>query len=96
MMHLPLNSNSTHYSYSPCTHSVEKSRTYPLSHPFTIVFTLNLQFIMVFGSTVLNRPIVADIVEKHFEKALDLLDLELARELVSINPLFFNIKITPT
>lgn len=51
---------------------------------------------MIFGSTVLNRPIVASIVEKHFEKALDLLDWELARELVSINPLFFYIKITPT
>ncbi|XP_025202252.1 dynein beta chain, ciliary-like, partial [Melanaphis sacchari] len=45
------------------------------------------KFIMIFGSSVLNRPIVAGIVEKHFGKVLDLLDLELARELKIINRL---------
>jgi hypothetical protein len=39
---------------------------------------------MIFGSTVLNRPIVAAVVEKYYEKVLDLIELELAREFVSI------------
>jgi len=44
---------------------------------------------MIFGSAVLNRPIVAAAVEKHYEQVLDLLDQDLAREFVSINTLFF-------
>jgi len=44
---------------------------------------------MLFGSAVLNRPIVEAAVEKHYEKLLDLLDQDLALEFVSINPLFF-------
>lgn len=60
-----------------------------LSYIFTIIATLYLQFIMVFGSAVLNRPMVAAAVEKHYEKVLDLLDQDLAQELVSINTLYF-------
>lgn len=42
----------------------------------------NLQFIMIFGITILHRPIVADIVNKYYNKVLNLLDLELIREKV--------------
>jgi len=45
---------------------------------------------MLFGSAVLNRPIVAAAVEKQYEQLLDLLDQDLAREFVSTNPLFFS------
>lgn len=45
---------------------------------------------MIFGSAVLNRPIVAAAVEKYFEKVLDLLDQNLAKEFVSINTLFLS------
>ncbi|XP_022182919.1 dynein heavy chain 9, axonemal-like [Myzus persicae] len=42
---------------------------------------------MVFGSAVLNRPMVAAAVEKHYEKVLDLLDQDLAQELKIIDRL---------
>ncbi|XP_022163545.1 dynein heavy chain 17, axonemal-like [Myzus persicae] len=45
------------------------------------------KFIMVFGSAVLNRPMVAAAVEKHYEKVLDLLDQDLAQELKIIDRL---------
>lgn len=38
---------------------------------------------MVFGVAVLNRPVIADVVKKHYGKVLDLLYAELAREEVS-------------
>ncbi|KAL4088975.1 hypothetical protein QTP88_024053 [Uroleucon formosanum] len=45
------------------------------------------KFLMIFGSAVLNRPIVAAVVEKYYEKVLDLLDQDLAREFKIIDRL---------
>lgn len=48
-----------------------------------VTFFLIQQFIMVFGTSVLNRPVVAAVVKEHHENVLNLLNLELARENVS-------------
>lgn len=37
---------------------------------------------MVFGVAVLNRPIVAAVAKKHYDKVLDLIDRELILEKV--------------
>lgn len=48
----------------------------------------NLQFIAVFGASVLNRPIVAASVAENYNKLLNLLSLELVQVNVSSHALF--------
>lgn len=45
---------------------------------------------MVFSAAVLNRPIVATVVKKHYDKVLDLIDQELAIEKVSEHTCIYN------
>lgn len=47
----------------------------------------NLQFIAIFGTSVLNRPIVAASVAENYNKLLNLLSLELVQVNVSSNVL---------
>jgi len=46
-------------------------------------FFLYLQFLMIFGTAVFNRPIVAAAVKDQYDKVLNLLSLELSRVKVS-------------
>jgi len=61
-----------------------------LSSCFSVMvnFVVNLQFIMVFGAAVLNRPTVAAVVKDHHVKILNMLESELVREKVSVFKVF--------
>lgn len=56
-------------------------------HDFDDDVFSNLQFISVFGTSVLNRPIVATSVAENYNKLLNLLSLELVQVNVSNNVL---------